>query len=76
LVAQHKVEQSTQLLGAASSLLEEIGAGFYDDAQEEIYNRAVADAKLALGEEAFAATWARGEAMTQDENRRLLHRSN
>jgi hypothetical protein len=67
LVAQHEAEQSTQLLGAASSLLEEIGAGFYDDAQEEIYNRAVADAKVALSDEAFAAAWARGEAMTQEE---------
>jgi hypothetical protein len=30
-------------------------------------DRAVADAKAALGEEAFAAAWARGEAMTPEE---------
>ena len=31
------------------------------------YDRAVADAKAALGEQAFAEAWARGEAMTTDE---------
>jgi Tetratricopeptide repeat len=67
LVVQHKAQQSTQLLAAASSLLEEVGAGFYEDAQEEIYDRAVANAKVALGEEAFAAAWARGEAMRREE---------
>jgi hypothetical protein len=67
LAAQDEVEQSTQLLGAASALLEEIDAGFYDDSQEELYKRAAAEAKVALGEEAFAAAWVRGEAMTQEE---------
>ena len=35
--------------------------------EEQSHQRAVADAKAALGDDAFAAAWARGEAMTPDE---------
>ena len=34
---------------------------------EDRADRAVAEAKAALGEEAFAAAWARGQAMTVDD---------
>jgi hypothetical protein len=34
---------------------------------EEQHDRALADAKAALGEEAFTAAWARGGAMTAEE---------
>jgi predicted ATPase len=67
LVALHEEERAAQLLGAAASLLEEIGRGLEHELVEEIHERAVSDAKAALGEEAFAAAWARGEGMTVDE---------
>lgn len=49
------------------SLREEIGVGFDDELDEEVYDQAVADAKAALGEGAFAAAWARGAGMTPEE---------
>jgi hypothetical protein len=67
LVATHEEERGTELLGAASQLHEELGIGFENEQQEHTYERAVAEAKAALGEEAFAAAWARGEAMTPEE---------
>jgi hypothetical protein len=64
LVVQHEEERGAQLLGAAASLREELGI---DVNYEELNDRAVADAKAALGEEGFAAAWARGEGMTAEE---------
>ena len=66
-VSEHEEERGAQLLGAASSLREELGRGFEDALEERIHEQAVADAKAALGEEAFAAAWARGQAMQPDE---------
>ena len=66
-VSEHEEERGAQLLGAASSLREELGRGFDDALEERIHEQAVADAKAALGEEAFAAAWARGQAMQPDE---------
>ena len=63
-VLQHCEERGAQLLGAAASLRQELGVGVDD---EELHDRAVEDAKAALGEEAFAAAWARGEGMTVEE---------
>ena len=40
---------------------------FDDDSERQECEAAVATAKAALGEEAFAAAWARGEAMTPEE---------
>jgi predicted ATPase/class 3 adenylate cyclase len=67
LVAGNDEHRGAQLLGAAASLREELGVGFFDEEELEINDRAVADAQAALGEEAFAETWARGEAMTTEE---------
>jgi hypothetical protein len=66
-VSEHDCERGARLLGATASLREELGIGFDDDHEERIHERAVADAKAALGEEAFAAAWARGQAMQPDE---------
>jgi hypothetical protein len=67
LAAEHEEERGAQLLGAAASLREELGIGFQDAGEERIHERAVADVKAALGEEAFAAAWARGQAVQPDE---------
>jgi predicted ATPase len=67
LIALHEEERGVQLLGAAASLREELGIGFEDEDEQVRHDQAVADAKEALGEEAFAAAWARGEAMTPEE---------
>ncbi len=67
LIASHEEERAAQLLAAASSLHEKLGVGFEDDLEEQAYVAALAHAKAALGEKAFAAAWARGEAMTPEE---------
>jgi predicted ATPase/class 3 adenylate cyclase len=69
LVGRHEPERGTQLLGAAARLGEELDVGFSDEQEEEeeTHERALADAKAALGEEAFAAAWARGEAMALED---------
>jgi len=66
LVALHHEDRAAQMLGAAASLRIELGVGFNDADEEEVNDRAVAEARAALGEEAFAAAWARGEAMTAE----------
>ena len=60
-------ERGAQLFGAAAALREELDVGMYDERQGLLCERAVAAAKAALGEDAFAAAWARGEAMTPEE---------
>jgi hypothetical protein len=65
--AAHEQERGAEFLAAAASLREELGIGFNDAGEERIHERAVADAKAALGETAFAAAWARGQAMQPDE---------
>jgi predicted ATPase len=67
LVARHEESRGAQLLGAAASLRAEPGIGFFDEEEEKVHQRAVADARAALGEEAFSEAWARGEAMTPEE---------
>jgi len=67
LAAQGMEERAAQLFGAAASIEEELGIMFDDPFQEQAYDRAASAAKAALGEERFAAAWARGEAMTPDE---------
>jgi hypothetical protein len=62
-------ERAAQLFGAAASIEEELGIMFEDPFQEQAYERGVSAAKAALGEEAFASAWGRGEPMTLDEVR-------
>jgi tetratricopeptide (TPR) repeat protein len=66
-VARGEAERGVRLLGAADSLRAALETGFNDAVEEEVHERAVADAKAALGDEAFAAAWARGQGMTPDE---------
>jgi predicted ATPase len=67
LVGRHEPERGTQLLGAAARLGEELDVGFSDEQEQETHESALADAKAALGGKAFAAAWARGEAMTLED---------
>jgi predicted ATPase len=63
LVTGHKEERGARLLAAAAALRREFGVGFGDETEERAHDRAFADAKASLGEEAFAEAWARGETM-------------
>jgi non-specific serine/threonine protein kinase len=67
LVTKQEELRGTELLGASESLREELQIGLNDEFEKRIEKEAVAAAKAALGEEAFAAAWARGEAMTAEE---------
>ena len=67
LVAGHEEGRGTQLFAAAAALRDELEATFDDDYEQRECEAAVAAAKAALGEEAFAAAWARGEVMTPEE---------
>jgi predicted ATPase len=67
LIARHEAERGAELLGAAAAIRREFGLGRDDNQEQQIHERAVTDAREALGEEAFAAAWARGEAMTPEE---------
>ena len=67
LVAR-QADSAAQLLGAAASLREELGIGFAEDYARQLHDRAAADAKAALGDDACRAAWARGEAMTVEES--------
>ena len=66
-VAMSDEGRGAELLGAASSVREELGIGLSDADEERIHEQAVADAKAALGENAFAAAWARGQALSAKE---------
>jgi predicted ATPase len=67
LIGLHESDRGAQLIGAAVSLLEELGLALDDERLEQIRDRAVADGRTALGAEAFDAAWARGEGMTLEE---------
>jgi len=67
LVAGREEDRGTQLLAAAAALRDEFEGAFDMDSDRRKHEKAVAAAKAALGEEAFAAAWARGEAMTAGE---------
>jgi len=67
LIAQGTVAAAVQLFGAAASIEEELGILFDDAFQERAHEAAVSAAKASLGEEAFAAAWARGKEMPSDE---------
>jgi hypothetical protein len=65
-VSEGAHERAARLLGAEARLQEEMGieVGAFE---EEVRQRAVAEARAALGEEAFASASAHGAAMTLEE---------
>jgi tetratricopeptide (TPR) repeat protein len=65
-VAQGKMERAAQLCGTAAALREDRGWPL-PPAKRAEHDRTVAAAREALGEEAFAAAWARGHALPLEE---------
>ena len=65
-VAQGRMERAAQICGAASALREYMGWP-RPPAKRAEHERTVAAAREALGEEVFAATWARGHALPLEE---------
>jgi len=65
-VAQGRMERAAQICGAASALREYMGWPL-PPAKRAEHERTVAAAREALGEEVFAATWARGHALPLEE---------
>ena len=59
-------ERAARLLGAAAGLAEEIGVR-YALPERAAYERAAAAARARLGESAFAAAWAAGAGMTEEQ---------
>jgi tetratricopeptide (TPR) repeat protein len=64
--AQGQAERGTRLLGAAEALREVPRAPRVPSRQAD-YERTRADVRAALGEEAFAAAWAAGRAMSLED---------
>jgi tetratricopeptide (TPR) repeat protein len=62
-VTQAQPERAARLFGAAEGLREAAGAPL-PHAERAEHNRSVAAVRTVLGEEAFAAAWAEGRAMT------------
>ena len=67
VTAEGGAERGVQLLAAAASLRAELGIELTEGEEKRPHDEAVARAKVALGEERFAAAWARGEDMKPDE---------
>jgi tetratricopeptide (TPR) repeat protein len=65
-LAQGRIERAARLCGAAAALREDMGWA-PPPANRAEQDRTVAVAREALGEEVFAATWARGHALPMDE---------
>jgi tetratricopeptide (TPR) repeat protein len=63
-VGEGRPDRGARLFGAVEALCERTGAQIRDS---EPQRRAVAEAHRALGEPAFAAAWAEGRALRQDE---------
>jgi hypothetical protein len=57
-----QLERAARLCGAAAALREAIGAPL-SAAERTDFDRTVAAVRAALGEEAFAAVWACGQAL-------------
>jgi predicted ATPase len=62
---QQQWERAARLLGAAEAVCVDLGRAL-PVANPAEYWRTVSDARRALGEEAFAAAWAEGRAMTSE----------
>jgi len=67
VIAEGDAERGVQLFAATASLRAELGIELTEDEEKRPHDEAVARAKVALGEEGFAAAWARGEDMKPDE---------
>ena len=64
--AQNQMERAARLLGAAENLYASIH--FEMSAKERAeHDQAIASARAALGDEAFAAAWAEGRMMTMEQ---------
>ena len=63
---ESKSEQAVVLWGAAEALREDIRAPLPSN-ERELYDRGVAAARQALGDELFTTVWAKGRAMTLEE---------
>ena len=64
--AQSQPKRAAQLLGAAQNLRDEVGTPLHPPDRVE-RDRIAATARAQLGEDAFAATWAAGRAMTLEQ---------
>ena len=60
------INPAARLFAAAEQLREVVGVPLTYDAQDQ-YDRTMPQLTSALGDEAFAAAWAAGRAMSQDE---------
>ncbi|HYN88621.1 MAG TPA: tetratricopeptide repeat protein, partial [Ardenticatenaceae bacterium] len=65
-VGHGKAELAARLAAAAHSLLELMGSKL-DRTEQAVYDQGVAAARRELDEDAFAAAWNEGQAMTLDE---------
>jgi hypothetical protein len=63
---QRQWERAVRLLGAAQSVAQALGRSLPVAVREE-YQRTVDGARSALGEAAFAAAWAKGQALTLEQ---------
>ncbi len=61
--AQAQLQRAVRLYGAAERVREEVGLGI-SPSQRADYDQNVDGARAGLGDQAFAAGWAEGRAMT------------
>ena len=66
-VTEGVTERGVQLLAATASLYAELGIDLRGQEEQRPFDEAVAEAESALGEEGFAAAWARGEGLKPEE---------
>jgi DNA-binding CsgD family transcriptional regulator len=67
-VAEKKLERAARLFGAAEALHESIHAGLAAEYPDRIeYDRSIAVVRSQLSEDAFAAAWLKGRAMTLEQ---------
>jgi hypothetical protein len=64
--AEGDAERAARLFGAAEALREALGAPL-PPVERAHYDRSVAATRAALGEEAFAAAWAEGRALSLEQ---------
>ena len=65
--AQGEPGRAARLLGAAEALLETAGIPLYAQVDPELYQRVADAAREQLGEQAWAAAWDEGRAMSFEE---------